>query len=164
MELFEALGLNLKILLAQFINFAVLFFVLWKFAYKPVMSILEKRREKVSQGVKDAEEAELKLEQASIKETEILNEAKREAAKIIEDAREKAEVKKQNVLNETKEEVGLLINSEKEKIQQEKAETLKSLKKELSSLVILATEKVLQEKLEGERDEALVAKAIKGLK
>jgi F-type H+-transporting ATPase subunit b len=164
MELFEALGLNLKILLAQFVNFAVLFFVLWKFAYKPIVAMLEKRRERVIQGVKDNEEAEIKLKQASTKETKIINEAKKDAAKIIEGAREKAEVKKQAILDETKEEVGVLINSEKEKIQQEKAETLKSLKKELSTLVILATEKVLQEKLEGAKDEALVAKAIKGLK
>ncbi len=164
MELFEALGLNLKILLAQFINFAVLFFVLWKFAYKPIMAMLDKRREKVIQGIKDAEDAELKLKQASTKEAEIVNSAKKDAARIVEEARERAEIKKQSVLDETKEEVGEFINAEKEKIQQEKAETLKSLKKELSSLVILATEKVLQEKLEGKKDEILVAKAIKDLK
>ncbi|MCF7820137.1 MAG: F0F1 ATP synthase subunit B [Candidatus Pacebacteria bacterium] len=164
MELLEALGLNLKILLAQLVNFAVLFFVLWKFAYKPIFKMLEERRNKIAKGVKDADKAEDKLKEAKVKEQELINAAKKEALQIIEEARERAEAKKQSVIDKTKEEIGQIINAEKEKIQQEKADTLKSIKADVSELVILAVEKVLQEKLAGAKDEELVAKAIKGLK
>jgi len=41
MQLIDALGLDLRILLAQLVNFAILIFVLWRFAYKPVFNILE---------------------------------------------------------------------------------------------------------------------------
>jgi F-type H+-transporting ATPase subunit b len=164
MELLEALGLNLKILLAQLVNFAVLFFVLWKFAYKPIFKMLESRRSKINKGVENAEKAEDKLKEAKTKEEKIVNSAKKEALEIIEEARKRAEDKKQSVIDKTKEEIGEIINIEKQKIQQEKADTLKSIKADISELVILAVEKVLQEKLNGAEDDKLVAKAIKGLK
>lgn len=164
MELLEALGLNLKILLAQLVNFAVLFFVLWKFAYKPIFKMLEDRRNKIGKGVENAEKADGKLKQAKVKEEEIVSSAKKEALEIIEEARKRAEAKKQSVIDKTKDEIGEIINIEKQKIQQEKADTLKSIKADISGLVVLAVEKILQEKLSGEEDDKLVAKAIKGLK
>lgn len=57
MELLNALGIDWKILLAQFVNFAVLVFVLWKFAYKPIFKFLEDRKNKIEEGIKNAEQA-----------------------------------------------------------------------------------------------------------
>ena len=164
MELLDALGLNLKVLLAQLINFAILLFILWKFGYRPILNILAKRREKVSQGVKDAQAAEEKLNAAREKEKEVISQAKKEALVILEEAKRKAEEKKRVILDKAKEEIGEVINLEKQKIQQEKAETLKSIKADVSQLVILAVEKVLQEKIDTKKDKDLVAQAIKGLK
>ena len=48
MELFSALGLDLRIFIAQFINFAVLVFVLYRFAYNPILKLLEERKEKIN--------------------------------------------------------------------------------------------------------------------
>ncbi len=164
MELLDALGLNLKVLLAQLINFAILLFILWKFGYRPILNILAKRRKKVSQGVKDAQAAEEKLNAARGKEKEVISQAKKEALVILEEAKYKAEDKKRVILDKAKEEIGEVINHEKQKIQQEKAETLKSIKADVSQLVILAVEKVLQEKIDTKKDKDLVAQAIKGLK
>jgi F-type H+-transporting ATPase subunit b len=164
MELLEALGINLKILFAQLVNFAVLLFVLWRFAYRPIINLLKQRREKVSQGVEDAKSAELKLTEAKEKEREVIVEAKKEAQNIIDEATVRAEKKKQAILDQAKEEVGQVINAEKKKIQQEKTDTLKSIKADISGLVILAVEKVVKEKVDSSTDKKIIKEAIKDLK
>jgi F-type H+-transporting ATPase subunit b len=164
MELLEALGINLKILLAQFFNFAILLFILWRFAYKPIFNLLKQRREKVSQSVQDAKSAELKLSEAKEKERVVIVEAKKEAQNIIDEAKARAETKKTAILDKAKEEVGQVIDAEKKKIQQEKADSLKSIKADISELVILAVERVMKEKMDPTVDKKIIKEAIKDLK
>jgi len=164
MELFNALGLNLKILLAQFINFAVLLFVLWKYGYKPLLKMMDDRKKKIEKGVEDAQLATEKLNDAEKAGKETIITAKKEALAIIDKAKVVAEDKKKEIVESAKEEVAQVINSEKEKIQQDKAEALKDVKNELASLVVMALEKVLGEKIDPKKDEALIAKVIKDLK
>lgn len=54
MELFNALGVDLKILFAQLVNFAILFFVLYKFAYKPLLKLIDDRKDMIEDGVLNA--------------------------------------------------------------------------------------------------------------
>ncbi len=162
-KLFEALGLDLRILFAQILNFAILLVALYYVAYKPIFKFLKERREGIEKGVKNAEEAESKLKIALKKEEEIINEAKKEALKIVEKAREEGVEKKESIIEKAKEEVGQIIQSEKAKIKAEKAETLKEIKKEVSGIVILALEKVLDEKIDNKSDKELIEKVTKSL-
>ncbi len=162
-KLFEALGLDLKILFAQLINFAILLVALYYVAYKPIFKFLKERKEGIEKGVKDAEEAGVKLEIASRKEEEIINEAKKEALKIVEKSREEGNEKKESIIEKAKEEVGQIIQIEKEKIKAEKTETLKEIKTEVSGIVILALEKVLDEKIDDKNDKELIEKVTKSL-
>jgi F-type H+-transporting ATPase subunit b len=164
MELFNALGLDLKILFAQLINFAILLFVLWKFAYKPILEFMGERKNKIAQGVEDAEKAENKLKEAGIKEDEIVREAKKEAIMIIDKAKDEAEAKRKKVLEKAKNEIGEIINSEKAKMNAEKADTLKQIKSEVGGMIVLALEKVLDEKIDKKKDKELIQKVVKSLK
>ena len=93
-ELFEALGVDIRILIAQLVNFAILLVALYYVAYKPIFKFLKERRDGIEKGVRDAEEAGAKLEIASRKEEEIINEAKKQALKIVEKSREEGDEKK----------------------------------------------------------------------
>ena len=53
----EALGIDLKLLIAQVVNFGILLFVLSKFLYKPVVTMLEERQKKAEQTIKDSDKA-----------------------------------------------------------------------------------------------------------
>ncbi len=163
MELFEALGINVKILLAQLVNFSILVFVLWRFAYKPVMKVLRDRREKIIQGVKAAEASEEKLALAKEKEKEIITEAKKEALKIVEDSRKKGEKKYQEIVDKSKEDIGQIINQEKDKIRQEKEEVLLEIRQEIGSLLSLGITKFLDKKIDKENDEAIITEVSKQL-
>ena len=162
-KLFEALGLDLKILFAQLINFAILLIALYYLAYKPIFKFLKERREGIEKGVRNAEEADAKLQIANKKEEEIVNNAKKEALKIIEEAQGEADQKKEDIIKKAKEEVSQIIQAEKEKIKAEKQESLKEIKKEVAGIVVMALEKVLDEKVDSDSDKAFIEKVTKSL-
>lgn len=164
MELFSALGLNIKILLAQLVNFAVLVFVLWKFGYKPILKFLDERKNKIEQGILDAQKAEERLKEIAVREKKIFKKAKKETLAILEEANQTGERNKEKMITRAKEEIGQIINEEKAKIQAEKAETLRDIKREVSGLVIEAVEKIMEEKVDEKKDCELIKKIVKNLK
>ena len=164
MELLAALGLDWKILLAQFINFAILVFVLWKFGYKPIMNFLDERKKKIEQGVEDAQKATEKLEQMEVKEKEVIANAKKEAIAIIDQAKEDADKKRQEMIAKAKEEVKTVIDQEKAKIKAEREETTKQIKKEVGELIAVAVEKVVDERLDQDKDRKMIEKVLKEVK
>jgi len=162
-SLIQALGLDWRILLAQFFNFAILIFVLWRFAYKPVFKILEERREKIEKGIKDSEDATIKLD-GSIKESkELISKARQEANAIVEEAQARAETRYQEIVTKAKEDIRVVMEKEKEKIIQEKDAIAEQLKSELSSLLLLSLKKVLSEGMDEEKDKKIIEKIVKEL-
>ena len=160
MELFSALGINGKILLAQFINFAVLVFVLWRFAYKPILKFLEDRRKKIEEGVENSELAITKLAEIAEKEKKVIIEAKKEALNLINEAKDNAEKRGQEMIKKAQGEASLIIVKEREKFNQEKTEMFKEMKSNLSELVVLAVEKVIEEKMDSDKDKDIIKKAL----
>lgn len=164
MKIFTAFGLDIKILIAQLINFGILLFLLFKFGYKPMFKLLEDRRKKIEDGLENAAKAEVKLQEISDEEKKVMIEAKKEAARFMEEAKAASEESRKRTIEKTREEIGQLINKEKENMRQEKAEVLKSINREVADLVMATVEKVLAEKMTGPKDEELIKKAIGNLK
>ena len=164
MGLIKALGIDGRILFAQLFNFAILVWVLWRFAYKPVFKILEERKDKVYKGLEDAEAASLKLKEAEEENKKILLEARQEAIKILEQAQEKAETKQNEIIAKAEAEIGVIMEKERAKIAVEKANSLNQLKAEVSSLVMLSLKKFLEENLNETKDQAIVEKIVSSLK
>lgn len=164
MSLLKVLGLDLKIFLAQLINFSVLVFVLWRFAYQPIFKILEDRRKKVAQGVADAEKATQELAQAKTEAEKIIFETKKEALVLLEKASLEAEEKKEAIVAKAQDEIKEVIKIEKERFVIEKNKALEEAKKELANLVLLALEKLLPEKIDQKADSELAQKIVKNMK
>ncbi len=160
MELFDALGINGKILLAQFINFAVLVFVLWKFAYKPILKFLEDRRKKIQEGIENSELAVAKLAEVAKKERQVIVDAKKEALTLINEAKDNAEKRGHEIIKKAQEDAANVILKEREKFNQDKTEMFKEMKNNLSELVVLAVEKVIEEKMNSEKDSEIIKKAL----
>ena len=152
--------IDVKILIAQIINFGIIFFVLYKFAFKPISKIMQERTATIEKSLDDARAIENKLADTSKEQLEILNQAKKDALAIVENANKAAETNKQKLIEKTKAEVAAIIVGEKAKIAQEKEESLKELKKEVADLVVLAVEKVIGEKMTGSQDQEMIKKII----
>lgn len=163
MKLITALGLDFRILLAQLVNFAILVFVLWRFAYKPVFNILEERRKKVNKGIEDSEEAARRLSEADEHKKKVIAEARQEANGIIEEAKKKAEVRYQEIIDKSRADIQVIIEDEKEKIAAERNNAIKNIKAETAEMVSLALSRVLEEKIDNKKDAELIARAIKKL-
>ena len=160
MELLEAFGINYKILIAQLLNFANLFFVLYKLGYKPIFKFLEDRREKIKSGIEMAEKAENQLNEAQEEKKAVIVEAKKEAADIMAKADKLAKESKDEMVKKAKEEIRLAVDQEKQRIKNEKTQTIKEIKDEIADLIILAAEKVMEEKIDAKKDKEIINKAI----
>jgi len=163
MGLIQAFGLNLKILLAQLVNFAILLFVLYRFAYKPIFSFLEERRKRIEKGVKDAEKAVIRLGEIEDERKKTMADAKKEACRLIEEAKELADKKRDDMINNAKDQIKTVIADEKKKIAAEKAETMRELKREVAGLVTLAVEQVVRERMDDLKDKSMVERVVKSL-
>ena len=87
----EALGINLGYLIVQLLNFAIIFVVLRVWVFKPIVSLLEKRRQTITQGLEDARIAAEARANAEVEAEKVLAEAQAQANQLIRQATERAE-------------------------------------------------------------------------
>ena len=160
-NLIETFHLDIKLIIAQIINFTIVFSVLYWFAFKPLAKVMEERSDKIAKSLLDAKKVEEKLAETKVEFDKTMNEAKKQANAMLEKADADAEARKQEMIVRSKEEIGQIINQEKQKMQTEKAATLKEIKKEVADLVIASVEKVLSEKMDAKKDSEIIKKIIK---
>ncbi len=161
--LISTFHLDAKLLIAQIINFAVVFLILYFFVFRPLFRVMGDRSAKIKQGLSDAEEMAGRLEAAKAEHAKLIRDAKTEAAALLDEANRKADARKDELVAKAKEEIGVLINREKAAMQSEKAETLAAIRSEVADLIRLSWEKILSEKMDKAGDEKIIAKAVKHL-
>jgi F-type H+-transporting ATPase subunit b len=160
-SLIEIFHIDIKLILAQAINFAVVLGVLYFFALKPLAKVMEERAEKIEKSLADAKKIEENLAKAEEDYKGTINKAKKEASAILAKTIEAAEAKKKETVNKAKEEIGQVINQEKAKMQSEKAQVLKEIKKEVADLVAVSLEKILKEKVDHKKDKEIIKDLVK---
>ena len=161
MELLNKLGINWKLLLAQIVNFLILLFILYRFTYKPVLRMLDNRTKKIEKGLKDADDSQKKLKEITLKEREIIKDARKEAQAIMVKVEEQARKNKEEIIIEAKILSKKILKDAEKKIEEEKNKMMSEVKREIAGLVVMATEKVISEKLDSGKDKELIEKAIK---
>lgn len=153
--------LDLKLFIAQLVNFAIVFATLYFFAFKPLFKTMAQRTKKIEQGLADAKESGERLERSQAEQTEIIKQARLEAIAIIDKANKQAEARKAEMIMKAHEELGAMMNQEKEKMQQEKSAVLVAIKKDVADLVIKAIAKILPDKLSAEDEQKLLKSLLK---
>lgn len=163
-SLISTFHLDVKLLIAQIINFAIVFAVLYFFALKPLLKVMSEREHKIGKSLDDAKKIEERLSEAEGEYREIIVKAKKAAAEVMEKTAKEAEARREEMIARTKEEIGQIINGEKEKMRAEKAHTLKEIKEEVADLVTLSLEKLLDKKLTNKDDQEMIRKIVKSAK
>jgi len=159
-ELLTSLGIDWKLFIAQLINFGVLLFILYKFAYKPVLKMLDDRTDRIEKGLADAEKSGKKLKEIEEKEREVLVEAKKQAKDIIKKAEDQAEVNKVELLKTAQVESDKIIEKAKKVAGEEKDKMMVDVKGEIATLVAVAVEKIIDEKMNDDKDAKIVKEVI----
>ncbi|MDB5265845.1 MAG: atpF [Parcubacteria group bacterium] len=142
--LFAAFGLQLPLLIAQLVNFAILMIALTYLLYKPVMKTIEARKQKVAQGVLDAEEATKKLSTADAEATVTVQQAEKEAEGIVASAREEAGSEKMRIVKEADARAASIAADADARAKETAAKSLRESEKEIARLAILAAEKAMR--------------------
>ena len=135
----QTLGITWPKLIAQFINFSVVLFVLWKFAYKPVFAMLEARREKIAEGLANAEKIKAQLVQTEADRLKILSQTGDKANKLIDEARADAAHVREQETQKAVAAAGRIIARAREATAQDHARMLEELKREVGRLVVQTT-------------------------
>lgn len=160
-ELIKTFHIDGKLIIAQLVNFAIVLFVLKKFAYAPVLKLMNERSKKIEKGLKDAEAAHKKLSEITEKEKEVLVEAKKQAQEILAKAEAVAVKNKEEILAEAKVQAEKIMQDSAKKMEAEKNQMMQEVKGQIAELVVAATEKVIAVKVDGEKDKELIAQATK---
>ena len=138
----ETFGWTWQLFLAQVISFTIVALLLRRFAYKPILAVLEERRRKIEEGQLNAEKIKRELAEAEKRYQEILAKANADAQKMIDEARESAAHLSERKQQEAIAAAEQIIAKAREASAIEHERTMESLKRELGRLVVDTTAKV----------------------
>jgi F-type H+-transporting ATPase subunit b len=141
-ETAETFGWNVGLFFSQVVSFCLVAFALRQFAYKPILKILNERRDRIEQGLRNADKIKAELADAEKRHAEILAKANVEAQKMIDDARESAGVLATRKEQEAIASAEQILAKAREASALEHERTMLELKRELGRLVVDTTAKV----------------------
>ena len=154
------MDLTISTIIGDFIliagSFLLLIFLVKKYAWGNISSILDERAEKISSDIDGAEEARKKAEELASKREAELAGSRTEAKTIIENAKETAEKSKADILAEAKLEAGRLKEKANQEIAQNKAEALQSVKGDVADLTISLAGRIISKNLDSQGHKELI--------
>ncbi|MBA2279580.1 F0F1 ATP synthase subunit B [Candidatus Saccharibacteria bacterium] len=155
------LGLSPQAFMIQLITFILIFFLLKRFAFEPIVKMLDKRHKVIEAGVKHGLEMEKEREKLEQETAKIVREARHDADAIISDAqKEGREMVREAEKTAHKKTENMLTDAEA-RINEEAEQARRKLEREIVGLVSEATEAVVEEKVDAKKDAALIDRAIK---
>jgi len=160
----EELGIQWKVLVAQLINFSIVFFVLWRYAYRPVFRVLEARRQKIAESVANAEKIKTELARIETERKRVLAQAGDVANQMIEEARDAAARVREAETQKAVAAAEQIVAKAREAAAQEHARMLADLKREVGRLVVQTTATVTGKVLTAEDQRRLAEETAKQLK
>lgn len=156
-----ALGIDWKILVAQLVNFLILYFLLSKFAFGPLIKMLESRRKNVEvseKTVKAIEQEKAKLDE-TVKTT--VAKAKKEAQTIIAASQKSMKEEIATAKKESEARSAKLLADTKQQIEAMKKETKAELSREIGMLVVQATQRVIESDLSQQEKDTITSSIVK---
>ncbi|AMA62755.1 MAG: F0F1 ATP synthase subunit B [Kurthia gibsonii] len=147
-------------ILATLVVFVVLMLLLKKFAWGPLMGIMQQREELVAYEIESAEKSRKEAHELLEEQRSLLKEARTEAQAIVENAKQQAILQKEEIVSSAKAEAVRLQESAKRDIESEKEKAIAAVREEVVSLSVLAATKVLNKEVSTEDNRTLIEETI----
>jgi len=144
--LIHTFGIDWHLLFAYAVNFGVLAAALTWLLYKPVLRMVAERARVVAKGVEDAEEAEIKLQEADKTASKLVTVAENEAVQIVDSARAAAGDEKSRILKEAESRAAQIAKDAESRATETAAKALRESEKEIARLAVLAAAKAMADK------------------
>jgi F-type H+-transporting ATPase subunit b len=152
----EALGINLGFLILQILAFVIVLLTLQAWVYKPMLNMMEARRQKIAQSIEDARVAAEARADAEKEAASILADAQAEASKIVREATERAVTAGQDVKAAAEAEAAKAHQAVLVEAEQERNRLLGDLRGHVAALAIAAAQKLVGESLDEQRQHVLI--------
>ncbi|MBT7524150.1 MAG: F0F1 ATP synthase subunit B [Candidatus Marinimicrobia bacterium] len=146
------------------ITFLLLFFVLAKYAWKPLIKMLDDREGMIRSSLDDAEKAKLELERLNKESEAITAKARSEAQAILAESKTVAEKVKEDTIAKAKEQAIKISDDAQKQIQVEKDKAITDIKQEVVNLTLLVAEKLINKNLNDADNKSLIEESLKKVK
>jgi F-type H+-transporting ATPase subunit b len=160
----EQLGINLGLLIVQIIAFTIVFLTLNAWVYRPMLNMMESRKQKIAQGLEDARVAAEARANAEREAAKIVTDAQTEASRIVREATERAASAGQDVKAAAEAEAAKARESAIAEAEVERSRILGDLRSQVAGLAIAAANKLVGESLDEKRQRALLDEFFSGVK
>lgn len=157
-----ALGVDGKAFIIQLITFILAFVILKKYAFKPIIKVLDARRETIESGVQLGEEMKQERSKLDAEVEKALQEGRKKADAIIAGAQDTAKDTIREAEDKAKVKAANIVKEAESRIVQDTARARKQLESELVGLISDATEAIIDEKVDSKKDAELIERALKG--
>lgn len=160
----EGLGVNLGYLIVQVFNFLIVLLILRAWAYKPIVSMLKRRRETIAQGLEDARVAAEARANAEQEAQSIIAEAQQQATKLVREATDRADQVAQDIKSAAEQEAVQIREVAAAEAETAKTQALGELRSQVAVLAVSAAQKLIGEALDEKRQHALIDSFFSGVK
>jgi F-type H+-transporting ATPase subunit b len=150
----EALGITWPLLLSQIFNFLLLIVILRLTLYEPVLKMLAQRKDRIAQGMREAERVAAAAQEAEADKAKVLDAARREGQEIRSQAARDAEKIAQDIRSRAEQEATEIRMKAQEDAQKQVSLAMTDANKQIADLAIMATEKLLGRELANKDEQA----------
>ena len=141
----EGLGIDLRLLAVQIINFLVLLFVLKKWVYKPFLKFLDDRAEKIHESLKASEKMRKEMKAFETKKEEEMANLKQKSQAILDEVRQEATKEKKKMLEEAGSEAKSLLEAARIQAEADRQKASKQMRDEVSELALEISKRIFSE-------------------
>ena len=152
----DELGLNVPVLVAQLLNFFILLVLLRMFLYRPILDMLDRRAQRIREGLEAADQSKEHAAQAEQEVAQQRDEARRQGQSLIGQAQEAANRIQEESRNKARREGEMLLERARSEIQLERDQAIAELRREFGELTVSAAEKVIGQSLDRQAHRRLI--------
>ncbi|PLR76796.1 ATP synthase F0 subunit B [Bacillus sp. V3-13] len=149
-------GLNLGDVVFQLLMFIILLALLKKFAWGPLMGIMQQREEHIANEIEAAEQSRAESNKLLEEQRSLLKEARTDAQGLIENAKKQGEVQREEIISLARTEAERIKEAAKIEIEQQKEKAVAAIREQVASLSVLIASKVIEKELSAEDQEKLI--------
>lgn len=154
------MNLELEQILTQIVAFLVMLWILKKFAWKPLLNVMEERKRAIQSEFDSIEEQKKEIKKLTQTYNAKLDEIEATARATLQEATKRGEQIALEIEQETRERAAMILNKAQAEMKSEIAEAKKQLKQDIVKMAVAATEKIIQEKLDPQKHQKLIDDAI----
>ncbi len=152
----ELLSPNLGTIFWTVLTFILLILLLKKFAWKPILKVLDDRENRIKSSLYQAEQDKIEAEKQLAEQKRLVEKAKKESLRIINESKESAEKSRKELMEQSRQDAERLLERARMEIEQSKETAIAEVKKYAVELSLLAAKKVIGETLQPEQQELLI--------